>query len=105
MNEDLVFSETDEGVKWYLNEEGEPYPYPAHLQAEHYPNDLHTAYDSEREAEDASLEAEESFREYSLNADIYEYLDNGGSVHNDIKGMSIPEMEDYFGDLDPAEFL
>ena len=39
------------------------------------------------------------------NADIYEYLENGGSVTNDIRGMSIQEMEDYFGDLDPAEFL
>ena len=39
------------------------------------------------------------------NADIYEYLENGGSVYNDIKGMSISEMEDYFGDQDPAEVL
>jgi hypothetical protein len=40
-----------------------------------------------------------------INADIYEYLENGGSVHNDIRDLSISEMEDYFGDLDPAEFL
>lgn len=39
------------------------------------------------------------------NADIYEYLENGGSVYNDIADMSISEMEDYFGDLDPSEFL
>lgn len=40
-----------------------------------------------------------------LNADIYGYLDNGGSVQDDIEGMSLDEMEDYFQDLDPAEFL
>lgn len=39
------------------------------------------------------------------NADIYEYLENGGSVMDDIADMSIDEMEDYFGDLDPVEFL
>ena len=39
------------------------------------------------------------------NADIYEYLENGGSVYEDIRGMSIPEMEEYFGDQDPSEFL
>lgn len=39
------------------------------------------------------------------NYDIYEYLENGGSVHEDIKDMSLSEMEDYFGDLDPVEFL
>lgn len=41
----------------------------------------------------------------SLNADIYDYLENGGSVLDDIKDMSLSEMEDYFGDLDPVEFL
>lgn len=40
-----------------------------------------------------------------MNSDIYEYLENGGSVHADIAGMSLDEMEDYFGDMDPVEFL
>lgn len=39
------------------------------------------------------------------NADIYDYLENGGSVQEDIKDMSLDEMMDYFGDLDPIEFL
>lgn len=39
------------------------------------------------------------------NADIYEYLENGGSVQNDIADMSMHEMMDYFGDLDPISFL
>jgi len=39
------------------------------------------------------------------NADIYEYLENGGSVQNDIMDMSMDEMEDYFGDMDPCAFL
>jgi hypothetical protein len=41
--------------------------------------------------------------------DIYERLDAGpdavGSVLGDIADMTIDEMEDYFGDLDPAAFL
>jgi hypothetical protein len=41
--------------------------------------------------------------------DIYERLDAGdnaaGSVLRDLAGMNLDEMEDYFGDLDPAEFL
>lgn len=41
----------------------------------------------------------------NLNADIYEYLENGGSVQEDIADMSIEDMEDYFGDLDPSSFL
>ena len=40
-----------------------------------------------------------------LNTDIYEYLENGGSVQDDIADMSLSEMEDYFGDLDPIEYL
>lgn len=40
-----------------------------------------------------------------MNGDIYEYLENGGSVQDDIMDMSIDEMMDYFGDLDPVEFL
>ena len=52
---DLVhFSETDEGVKWFLNEDGTPYPYPEHLQAEAFPNDFHTPYSTEQEAQRAS---------------------------------------------------
>jgi hypothetical protein len=42
--------------------------------------------------------------------DIYERLtdiNNGksGSIHKDLEGLSISEMEDYFGDMDPTEFL
>jgi hypothetical protein len=40
-----------------------------------------------------------------LNSDIYEFLENGGSVQADIAGMDLDEMEDYFGDMDPIEFL
>ncbi len=40
-----------------------------------------------------------------MNADIYEFLENGGSVQEDIEDMSIDEMMDYFGDLDPISFL
>lgn len=36
---------------------------------------------------------------------IYDAVDNGDNVLDDIAGMSIAEMEDYFGDADPAEFL
>ena len=40
---------------------------------------------------------------------IYERLDAGedavGSVYGDIADMTIHEMEDYFMDTDPAEFL
>lgn len=39
------------------------------------------------------------------NYDIYEYLENGGSVQEDIMDMSMDEMEDYFGDTDPCAFL
>lgn len=43
-------------------------------------------------------------------ADIYERQDmdaegQGGSVQDDIADMDIDEMMDYFGDLDPIEFL
>lgn len=41
----------------------------------------------------------------NLNYDIYEYLENGGNVMDDIADMSLEEMEDYFGDLDPVAFL
>lgn len=39
------------------------------------------------------------------NTDIYEYMENGGSVQADIADMSLDEMMDYFGDMDPVEFL
>lgn len=39
------------------------------------------------------------------NADIYDYLENGGNVQDDIADMSMDEMMDYFGDLDPCAFL
>lgn len=39
------------------------------------------------------------------NADIYEYIENGGSVLDDIADMDMDEMEDYFGDLDPCSYL
>ena len=42
--------------------------------------------------------------------DIYERQalaaeNRGGSVQYDIEDMSLDEMMDYFGDLDPTEFL
>lgn len=40
-----------------------------------------------------------------MNADIYEYLENGGDVYDDIADLSADEMEEYFGDLDPLCFL
>lgn len=40
-----------------------------------------------------------------LNDTIYDYLDNGGDVYADIEDLDAEGMEDYFGDLDPAEFL
>jgi len=40
---------------------------------------------------------------------IYERLDDGdqatGTVYDDIADMTISEMEDYFQDADPVEFL
>lgn len=39
------------------------------------------------------------------NADIYEFQEFGGSVQDDIADMTLDEMEDYFGDLDPCSFL
>ncbi len=39
------------------------------------------------------------------NNDIYEYMEFGGSVHDDIADMTLDEMEDYFGDTDPIQFL
>jgi hypothetical protein len=37
--------------------------------------------------------------------DIYEAIENGDDVHEDIADMTIDEMMDYFGDMDPIEFL
>ena len=42
------------GMKWFLNEEGHPYDYPAEYQRMVYPGDFHTPYDTEEEAEEAS---------------------------------------------------
>lgn len=39
------------------------------------------------------------------NSDIYEALENGGFDVEDLEDMTLSEMEDYFCDLDPAEFL
>lgn len=40
---------------------------------------------------------------------IYDRIDAGddaaGSVYDDIANMTVAEMEDYFADLDPVEFL
>ena len=36
---------------------------------------------------------------------IYDRIEEGGSVYEDIADMSVSEMEDYFGDLDPTLFL
>lgn len=36
---------------------------------------------------------------------IYDRIEEGGDVYEDIAGMSLSEMEDYFGDLDPTAFL
>lgn len=44
-------------------------------------------------------------RSAGLNSTVYEYMENGGDVYDDIDGMSLDEMEDYFGDQDPILFL
>jgi uncharacterized protein YabN with tetrapyrrole methylase and pyrophosphatase domain len=36
---------------------------------------------------------------------IYDRIEEGGDVYEDIADMSLSEMEDYFGDLDPTVFL
>jgi uncharacterized protein YabN with tetrapyrrole methylase and pyrophosphatase domain len=36
---------------------------------------------------------------------IYDRIEEGGDVYEDIADMSLSEMEDYFGDLDPTAFL
>lgn len=46
---------------------------------------------------------------FSRYDNIYDRIEDGhhakGSVYDDINGMTMDEMWDYFGDLDPAEFL
>lgn len=37
--------------------------------------------------------------------DIYDCVDNGGNVQDEIADMSMEEMEDFFSDADPCEFL
>lgn len=44
--------------KWFINECGEPYDYDPEHQAEHFPNDDHTPYDTEEEAQAAADAAE-----------------------------------------------
>lgn len=39
------------------------------------------------------------------NANIYDYLEDGGNVYDDIADMNLDDMLDYFGDLDPTLFL
>jgi hypothetical protein len=41
----------------------------------------------------------------AINSDVYELIDNGGNVYDDIAGLTLSEMEEYFGDLDPVDFL
>jgi hypothetical protein len=50
---DLLLTERED-VKWFINEDGATYPYPATLQEKAFPNDFHVAYASEEEAEAAS---------------------------------------------------
>ena len=40
-----------------------------------------------------------------INSDVYELLENGGNVYDDIADMTAEEMADYFGDTDPTDFL
>ncbi len=39
------------------------------------------------------------------NSNIYEAIENGGFDQDDLENLTISEMEEYFSDLDPAEFL
>lgn len=40
-----------------------------------------------------------------INSTVYELMENGGNVYDDIADMDVDEMMDYFGDLDPTLFL
>lgn len=50
----VTFQSGDPGVKWFINEEGVAYDYPADLQEDHFPGDYHVAYDTQEAAEEAS---------------------------------------------------
>lgn len=45
---------SDDRQAWFLNEDGTPYPYSVAKQAEDFPNDFHTPYDTEALAEEAA---------------------------------------------------
>ncbi len=36
---------------------------------------------------------------------IYDRINEGGSVYDDIADMDVDEMMDYFGDMDPTSFF
>jgi hypothetical protein len=36
---------------------------------------------------------------------VYDRIEAGGSVYEDIQGLDYLDLEDYFGDLDPVDFL
>ncbi len=40
-----------------------------------------------------------------MGENIYDAVDNGDNIYDDINGMSLDEMEDYFMDADPSEYL
>ncbi len=40
---------------WFVNEDGEPYPYPANRQREDYPNDHHLPFFTRQAALDANV--------------------------------------------------
>lgn len=41
----------------------------------------------------------------AYNDNVYDAVENGDSIMDDIAGMSLAEMEDYFLDADPCAFL
>jgi uncharacterized protein YabN with tetrapyrrole methylase and pyrophosphatase domain len=47
----------------------------------------------------------EQTKEAIMFDNIYDRIEEGGDVYEDIADMSLSEMEDYFGDLDPIVFL
>jgi uncharacterized protein YabN with tetrapyrrole methylase and pyrophosphatase domain len=47
----------------------------------------------------------EQTKEATMFDSIYDRIEEGGDVYEDIADMSLSEMEDYFGDLDPTVFL
>lgn len=38
-------------------------------------------------------------------SDVYECVENGGDVQENIDGMTLDEMMDFFSDADPSEWL